>query len=279
MRGASEHTVAAYRRDLMQACTLLEERGVSNWSGLDQESLVALQIEWGPPLAPSTSRRKLSAVRSMMKWHSSAGQERLAALPSASSSRRQKLLPKALSTQEVLSILEAMTPDDAVGLRDRALFELIFGTGLRVSEALGLRLDQLSLDVSALHVVGKRQKTRWVPIPRVTMEWIERYMAEGRPALIRRPLAQLIVSERGHSLHRGMAYTILRKYAEKAGLERRIGPHTLRHTYAVHLLKGGADLRAVQELLGHSSLATTQIYTELDTERVMESYRKAHPRR
>lgn len=278
-RGASEHTVVAYRRDLLQASEMLAVLGLKGWNEVGADHLMRLQVHWGPPLSPSTARRKMSAVRTFLKALSRQSGSGVVTIPAVTRTRKQRILPQALSTEDVMALMDAITPVDASSLRDRALFELIFGTGLRVSEATCLRLDQLSMETAALNVVGKRQKTRWVPIPRQTMEWLERYLIEGRPALAKRPLPQVIVSQRGGAMNRSLVYGLVRKYAVLAGIERRIGPHTLRHTYAVHLLKGGADLRAVQELLGHSSLATTQIYTELDSDRVIESYRKAHPRR
>lgn len=157
--------------------------------------------------------------------------------------------------------------------------ELIYGAGLRVSEALELRLDQIDRQSASLTVTGKREKTRWVPLPVQTLHWIEVYEREGRPRLLKRPMAQLIVSDRGLKMQRATVYVRLARYARLAGIPSHIGPHVLRHTYAVHLLQGGADLRVVQELLGHESIATTQVYTQLDLEEVARRYRKAHPRR
>jgi integrase/recombinase XerD len=176
-------------------------------------------------------------------------------------------------------LLLAADPVTAEGLRDRALFELVYGAGLRISEAVGLRVERLTLDQAALVVDGKRGKQRVVPLPAETIEWLERYMEVGRPKLVRRPSPWVFVGNRGLPLSRQSAYQRLRRLAVLAGVPGPIGPHVLRHTYAVDLLKGGADLRAVQELLGHESIATTQIYTELDLSEVARRYRAAHPRR
>ncbi len=158
------------------------------------------------------------------------------------------------------------------------MMEVIYGAGLRVSEAVDLRIDQLDLDSAALTVTGKREKTRWLPLPPETIRWIEAYVTHGRPKLARRPIGNLFVSVRGLPFRRETIYKMLQEYALKAGIPTRVGPHVLRHTYAVHLLKGGADLRAVQELLGHESIATTQVYTHLDMDEVSRIYKAAHPR-
>jgi site-specific recombinase XerD len=157
--------------------------------------------------------------------------------------------------------------------------ELIYGAGLRVSEAVGLGLAELDLIEGAVRVTGKRGKTRWCPLPGGTVRWLKHYIENGRPAMLKRPSGLVILSDRGRGMCRQTAYAKLNQYARNAGIESKIGPHTLRHTYAVHLLQGGADLRAVQELLGHESIATTQVYTHLDMDQVKRAYAKAHPRR
>lgn len=177
------------------------------------------------------------------------------------------------------SLLDAPDLTNPVGLRDRGLMELIYGAGLRVSEAVGLRIEDLSLDTAAVRVTGKRGKTRWVPLPALTLPWIERYLAEARPVLDRRSRPEVFLGAKGGALSRSMGYRILEAAAKRAGFGRPVGPHVLRHSYAVHLLRGGADLRAVQELLGHASVSTTQVYTQLDLDAVKQKYASAHPRR
>ncbi len=200
-------------------------------------------------------------------------------LPSAAGIRLPKRMPKALPYDVLDRLLAAPDLSTATGLRDRTLMEMVYGTGLRVSEAVGLRIEELRLDSAALRVTGKRGKTRVVPIPSLTMPWIEQYLKRGRPALARQPISSLFLGSRGGPMSRQSAGWVLEKHRVAAGIESHVSPHTLRHTYAVHLLKGGADLRAVQELLGHSSIATTQVYTQLDTEHVRRVYEGAHPRR
>jgi integrase/recombinase XerD len=157
--------------------------------------------------------------------------------------------------------------------------EIVYGAGLRVSEAISLRVEELELDTAAFRVTGKRGKVRWLPIPRFTLPWLEKYLRESRPKLVKKPVAQLFLGARGAPLSRQSAYMILQKHARTAGIKKHVSPHVLRHTYAVHLLQGGADLRSVQELLGHASISTTQVYTQLDMQEVARKYRKAHPRR
>jgi integrase/recombinase XerD len=164
------------------------------------------------------------------------------------------------------------------GLRDRAILELIYGAGLRVSEAVTLNISEIDLAESAVRLTGKRGKTRWAPLPDETKDWLVRYLAEARPHLAKRASGLMFLSDTGRPLLRQTVYKKLESFAHLAGLEHGVSPHTLRHTYAVHLLKGGADLRAVQELLGHESISTTQIYTNLDLGEVQKKYLSAHPR-
>lgn len=250
-----------------------------NWSELNPEDILDFQVFAASGVAPSTTRRRISALRSFLKFLKKQGLGPSADLPTTSGIRLPKRLPKAL-TPELLERLLA-SPDQATlqGLRDRALMEVVYGTGLRVSEAMGLRVEEVHLEQAAFRVTGKRGKTRVVPIPRHTIPWIEKYLTEVRPRLVRRPVASLFLGDRGAALSRQSAYGILEKHRRYAGIPQAVSPHTLRHTYAVHLVRGGADLRVVQELLGHASIATTQVYTQLDMDQVRAVYDSAHPRR
>lgn len=278
-RGASQHTVAAYRNDLTKAATFFRGLGLDGWDQLDNERVFRYQSTLAPPIATSTAQRRMSSLRSLLKYlkRRNAGPD--GDLPSTGGYRKPKRLPKALSFEALTRLLDAPDLSKPQGLRDRALMELIYGAGLRVSEAVGLSLGELDLIEGALRVTGKRGKTRWCPLPGGTVGWLRQYIENGRPALLKRPSGLVILSDRGRAMCRQTAYAKLNRYARLAGIEEKIGPHTLRHTYAVHLLHGGADLRAVQELLGHESIATTQVYTHLDMEQVKRAYEKAHPRR
>lgn len=222
--------------------------------------------------------RRTSSLRSLLKFLKKNAVGPAIELPSARGVRKDKRLPKALSIEVLTSLLESPDVTTPQGLRDRALMEVVYGSGLRISEALNLRIEELDLNTGAFRVTGKRGKTRWLPIPRYTMPWLERYLEEARPKLIKKPTAEFFVGTRGGKLSRQNAYLCLQRHARLAGIEKNIGPHLLRHTYAVHLLKGGADLRAVQELLGHASISTTQVYTQLDLDEVKKKYRNSHPR-
>lgn len=244
---------------------------------MDPDALSRYHASLGPPIAASTAQRKLSALRSFLKFLKRRGAGPAGDLPSTGGFKKPRRLPKALSIGQLQQILEAPDLAKPSGIRDRALMELIYGAGLRVSEAVGLGVERLDLDTATVIVTGKREKTRAVPLPAQTIAWLERYLADARPKLVRRPSGLLLISDRGRGMCRQVAFDKLRRYAAASGMAK-VSPHTLRHTYAVHLLKGGADLRAVQELLGHESIATTQVYTQLDLDEVVEKYRAAHPR-
>ncbi|RYG46784.1 site-specific tyrosine recombinase XerD [bacterium] len=278
-RGASPHTLSAYAGDLAQALRFFAERDIVTFAPLDSAAVSLYEATLGPPLAQATARRKVSALRSFLRFVKRQGKGYAGDLPEAASFRKPKILPKALGTEKRDALLAAFPADTPEGLRDRTLFELIYGAGLRISEALGLDTASLDLQAGSVRVTGKRGKTRIVPLPEGTAEWVVRYLAEGRPKLLKKPIAALFVSDRGLPLCRQTAYDRIRRAAALAGITEPIGPHALRHTYAVDLLKGGADLRAVQELLGHESVETTQVYTGLDLQAVRDRYEGAHPRR
>ena len=277
-RGASPHTVDAYRTDLFDSARFFGRLGLRDWSALSGEWIPRYRNTLGRPLASTTAQRRMSALRSFLKFlkRNQAGPK--LDLPDTGGFRKPKILPKALSKAQLEALLEAPEIADPLGLRDRALLEIIYGTGLRISEAVELKLAELDLDRRAVRVTGKRGKTRWVPMPSQTADWMARYLREARPHLLRQPSGLVFLSARGLPLRRTTVAFKLKEYARRAGLPEPASPHTLRHTYAVHLLQGGADLRAVQELLGHESVATTQVYTQLDLAEVREKYRKSHPR-
>ena len=276
-RGCSEHTTDAYRRDLRKAQVVLRGLGVERWDEADASHLLAFEATLCEE-APTTVARRVSAVRSLLKHLRRSGAEPIAELPSLASRRRPQALPKALSYGQLTALLDAPDLATPEGLRDRALMELIYGAGLRVSEAVGLARSDLDLEHLVVRVVGKREKVRLVPLAQATARWIELYLRDARPRLARTPLTLVLLSDTGKPLARQRAYTLMSRYAEVAGISQAVGPHTLRHSYAVHLVQGGADLRVVQELLGHVSISTTQVYTGLDLGEVRKRYDRAHPR-
>lgn len=277
-RGASAHTVEAYARDLRRAQVYFQAAGLTDWKALTPPMLVRYESAVSKGDASSTVQRRLSSLRSFLKFLKRNGEGPSADLPSTGGFRKAKTLPRALPLERLEALLA--TPDVAtpVGLRDRAFMEAVYGAGLRVSEAVELETSALDLDEQSVRVTGKRGKTRLVPLPAGTAVWLRRYLEEGRGQLVKRATARVFVSDRGGPWSRQNAYARLTRLAREAGIEDAVGPHRLRHTYAVHLLHGGADLRAVQELLGHESIATTQVYTQLDLDVVKQTYRSAHPR-
>lgn len=198
--------------------------------------------------------------------------------PEVTRPRRPSALPRALSPELLSALLMSPDVSKATGLRDRALLELLYGGGLRISEALSLGVASLQDDPGSLRVTGKRSKTRVVPLPEGTRHWLDRYATESRPKLVRKPVSILFLGARGGALSRQSAFAIVSLHRKRAGIPQEVSPHVLRHTYAVHLLQGGADLRAVQELLGHASVESTAVYTQLDLDQVRSQFNKAHPR-
>ncbi len=277
-RGGSDHTVSAYRSDLLQAVEYFESKDFTKWLDLTDSVIFGYQATLGPPMATSTARRKMSSLRSLIKFLQKTRQGKIGNLPETGGYRWERALPKALSEVDLTKLLESMDCTTPQGLRDRALFELIYGAGLRITEAISLRTEQIDREREAIVVTGKRGKTRWIPLPEQTLIWINLYLAESRPLLSKRTSPYIIVSNRGNQMNRSVAFLNLEKYQKLAGIGADVTPHILRHSYAVHLLRGGADLRAVQELLGHESIGTTQVYTQLELEQVISAHQKAHPR-
>jgi integrase/recombinase XerD len=268
-------TVDAYRRDLAQ---LAVWRGGPVMQATTEELERWLAEMRAAGLAPSTAARRVAAVRSFFRHQMllNARQDNPAAalqLP-----RRARTLPRALSPSEAERLIDAASGTTPRAMRDRALVELMYGAGLRVSEATGLHRRSVDLDDRIVRALGKGSKERIVPLGRPAVEALRRYIAMGRPHLDRRTRPELFLNARGGPLTRAGAFLILRRLAEKAGLDPlRVHPHLLRHSFATHLLEGGADLRSVQEMLGHADLSTTELYTHVSDRRRRELYFRAHP--
>jgi len=289
-RGLSAATIRAYDGDLLGFAA--NAPGVTDWAtdpDVPRGYLAALTRP-PRPLRPSSHRRKAAAIRAFFRFcfaeelieRDIAG---VLDLPRAS-----RQLPETLAVDEVAALLEAPDADVPAGIRDRALLELLYAAGLRVSEAVGLDRQDIQLDAGFVRVIGKGDKERLVPVGDVAIEAIERYLAtvrepwlaiaraRGLPPDHERRGGPLFVSVRGRRLGRMEAWRTVQRAATAAGLSARVTPHTLRHSFATHLLEGGADLRVVQELLGHASITTTQLYTHLTGERIRQVYARAHPR-
>ena len=286
-RGLATNTLAAYRRDLTRYHGFLTGRGAvspADVAGRDVADFLASLREGSagqPALAPASAARTLVAVRGFHRFLQAEGlatDDPAAAVHPPTPPRR---LPKAIPVADVAAILAATAADDSPrGLRDQALLELLYATGARISEVTGLDVDELSgASTGALRLTGKGGKQRVVPVGRYAQGAVEAYLVRGRPALVgstATPAAFL--NARGGRLSRQSAWAVLRAAAERAGLGQEVSPHTLRHSFATHLLDAGADVRVVQEMLGHASVVTTQVYTLVTVDRLREVYAAAHPR-
>ena len=268
-------TVEAYRRDLAQAAERIGKPLPAATTDDLRTYLAQLRADG---LAATTISRRLSALRSFYAHQVMLGVRADNPAAEIESPRRRPKLPRTLSPREAERLIEAAAGTTPRALRDAALVELLYGAGLRVSEAVGLERAGVDLDERLVRVIGKGNKERIVPVGRSAVEALRRYLSRGRPYLDRRFRAELFLNAKGGPLTRAGAFLILRKLADKAGLEPgRVHPHLLRHSFATHLLEGGADLRSVQEMLGHADLATTEVYTHVTDKRRREAYFDAHP--
>jgi integrase/recombinase XerD len=232
-----------------------------------------------PPSSPATIHRKAACLRSFYRHLRREGLRDSDPTASISGPRRGRRLPKVLNRGEVTKLLSQPKGTAPTALRDRALLELMYACGLRASEAIGIEVGDLDMEEAVLRARGKGSKERVVPVGRAALGAVRIYLERGRPGLVGDGLVpQLFVNFRGEALTRQGLYKIVRRHAATAGLAERMSPHTLRHTFATHLLAGGCDLRSVQEMLGHADVATTQLYTHLSSERLKDVYFKAHPR-
>jgi integrase/recombinase XerD len=268
-------TVEAYRRDLTALATWLDRSPATATTEDLERYLADLRAEG---LASATLARRIAAVRSFFRHQQLLGTRTDNPAADLDLPRRRRRLPRTLSPREAERLVEAANGAEPRALRDRALAELLYGAGLRVGEAVGLERTAVDLDQRLVRCTGKGGKERIVPIGRRAAEALRRYLARGRPFLDRRHRPELFLNAQGGALTRAGAFLILRRLAAKAGLEPgRVHPHLLRHSFATHLLEGGADLRSVQEMLGHADLATTEIYTHVSDQRRRDLYFEAHP--
>jgi len=282
-RGLARNTLQAYRTDLLQYGAFLAARdvGAAEATGADvADFLAGLATGNGQPrCSASTIHRKGACLRSF--YRHLRREEIVTEDPTAtlSSPRRGRKLPHVLSYSEVTKLLESPRGSGPAALRDRALLEVMYGCGLRASEAVGLEATDADLTRGFVRAHGKGSKERIVPLGRQAAVAVRRYLQSGRPELVgSRTESKLFVNQRGGGLTRQGLYKIIQRHARTVGLEGKMSPHTLRHTFATHLLSGGCDLRSVQEMLGHADVSTTQLYTHLSNEEIKEVYFRAHPR-
>ncbi len=286
-RGLSRNTLEAYRSDLLQFGEFLDRRGLLA-ARASHNDLAAFLSELAggheerPPLAPSTLARKVACLRSFYRHLRREGTIEHDPTADLRGPRKQQRLPRVLTREQVARLLTAPRGTEPLALRDRALLELMYACGLRASEAVGLQLADVDLEEGLLCARGKGSKERIVPVGRQAVAALHAYCRSGRPVLIGSRVApaqpRLFLNSRGGTLTRQGLYKIVQGHARRAGLQERMSPHTLRHTFATHLLAGGCDLRSLQEMLGHADLATTQVYTHLSADRLKDAYFSAHPR-
>lgn len=283
-RGLSQNTVLSYRNDLCQLGDFLMDNGIEEWKQASRDDLLDfLDYQRRRGMEAASIARELAAIKMFYRYLS--GEELIDCDPTAAmdSPRLWRILPDMLSTEEVSALLSVYSPraGDALTLRNRAMLELMYASGLRVSELTGLKLADVDFERGIIRVWGKGSKERIVPAAARTLKLLSRYITSARRELVEKSplIPYLFVSRTGKKLNRERIWAIIKEAALNAGIDKEIHPHTLRHSFATHLLENGADLRVIQEMLGHANIATTEIYTHVSKERVLSVHRKFHPRK
>jgi integrase/recombinase XerD len=275
-RGYSENTVKSYQRDLDQFNKFSKGKGPE---AIDRELITKyLEYLYDEGYSVSSTERRLACLKSFFKYLVREG--RMAADPTSDIKlpKKAKRLPKALSISETVKLISAPKEKGHIGLRNVALLELLYATGMRASEVVALNISDINFSVSFVKCFGKGSKERIVPINRVTLEAIKEYLEKARPKFPQKDKEALFLDKNGERISRQGLWMMLKKYVKMTGVKAKTSPHTLRHSFATHLLEKGADLRSVQEMLGHADISTTQIYTSVSRERLKRIYKKAHPR-
>ncbi len=278
-QGLSDNTLSAYRSDLNKFALWLPSKCTSIESAERIHLLEFLGWCAQKGLHARSSARLLSSLRRYYRWLL---RERIITTDPTEqidSPKTGRPLPKSLSEQDVVDLLDAPNTSDALGLRDRCMLEVLYASGLRVSELVSLRIEQVNTRQGVVRVIGKGEKHRLAPLGEVALEWLHKYAAEARPEILKgRQSEDLFPTRRGKAMTRQAFWQLIKRYAAQAGIDKPLSPHTLRHAFATHLLNHGADLRVVQMLLGHSDLSTTQIYTHIARERLKNLHAEHHPR-
>lgn len=277
-RGLAKATQTSYQQDLITFSVWLAARKRRTFPE-EFSTIQSFLKEQNATKAPASVSRMISALRKFYRFLLREGAISADPMTKIDTPKRAQHLPATLSSQEVDALMAKPDTDKPLGLRDRAIFELMYATGLRVSEVVDLRLDQLHLAMNLLQVTGKGDKERLVPISPQATQWVDRYLQEARPKLLKRVQPKnVFVNFHGGPMTRQGIWKNLKAYIASIGIEKDVTPHTLRHSFATRLLENGADLRVVQELLGHSDISTTQIYTHLSNQHLVAVYHKTHPR-
>ncbi len=278
-RGLAENTRKSYERDLEHYLEFLKKQGISDFSAVDRFTIMDFLAELKKEnKADSTIIRHISSLR---RFHQYLRQERFTEedpMQHIDTPKKGQALPKILSQEEVVKLLEAPDVTTLLGFRDRTILEVMYATGMRVSEICNLTLDQLHLNMSLLKTIGKGDKERILPLGKIALKYLTQYLEEIRPRLVKNDSPYVFVNHHGNQLSRQGIWKNLKRWSIKAGIKKEITPHTLRHSFATHLLENGADLRVVQELLGHADISTTQIYTHITKQRMADVYQKYFPR-
>ena len=279
-QGLAKNTAKSYEYDLVQTAHFLQKHGCKSWAAVTAEHLTAW-LHWlsDQAMSESSQARKLSAVRMLCRHlvRERVREDDPTVLLTGPKLRRK--LPHTLSAADMVKLLAAPSGGDAYSIRDRAMLEFFYSSGLRVTELVELSLQQVDLEQGFVRVFGKGSKERVVPLGGRARDAVATYLLSSRPRLVKpRTGSELFISERGRGLSRKTLWSIVKKYAARAGLSAAVKPHLLRHSFATHLLGGGADLRAIQEMLGHASIGTTQIYTAVESSRLLDQHAKHHPR-
>ena len=280
-QGLSRNTLSSYRRDLAQFSSWLQEhenKSLIECAPADIQAYLGVRIN-RDRAKPRTTARLLSSARRFYQYALREGKIQADPTSQIAAPKLPRLLPQSLSETEVELLLNAPDVDTPLGLRDRAMLETLYACGVRVSELVGLKVVQISLDSSVIKTLGKGTKERLVPFGEQAYDWITRYLQEARPALLSGKTSDaMFVTARGSAMSRQAFWYLIKRYAIIAGIDKPLSPHTLRHAFATHLINHGADLRVVQLLLGHADISTTQIYTHVARERLKKLHAKHHPR-
>ncbi|MBC6369622.1 site-specific tyrosine recombinase XerD [Lactobacillus kullabergensis] len=280
-RGLSNNTITAYRQDLTSFISFLQKENLTSWptQAVDIDAFLAEQRD--QKKATSSISRLITSLRKFYQWLVRQNIQKLNPMLEIDSPKKRRTLPVALTVNEVNNLLEQPDTKKQLGLRDRALLETLYATGIRVSELINLKFTDLHEELKLVKVFGKGSKERLIPISEVALSWIDSYKEKVRDPLILKIGKNtdfIFINSRGGSLTRQAVWQIIKHYCKMAGIQKNVTPHTLRHTFATHLLENGADLRVVQEILGHSDISTTQIYTNLSQKHILQVYEKTHPR-
>ena len=278
--GLARNTLESYRRDLNQfAAWLRETREVGLLGAAHADLLAYLAHRFRARARPSSTARLLSSLKRFYQFALRQGKLQADPTLSIDAPRRPRSLPKTLTEQDVERLLAMPSAETPIGIRDRAMLEILYASGLRVSELVTLKVAQLSQDMGVVRILGKGSKERLVPVGEIALDWVRRYTKAARLQLLDgRQSDALFVTSRAHAMTRQAFWQLIKRYAARAGIHGAISPHTLRHAFATHLLNHGADLRVVQLLLGHADISTTQIYTHVARERLKQLHAKHHPR-